>query len=324
MKKPSVLRTVSDKFNLFNSGRIDSQNFMPAIASIRKTLDAPLVKQGFELGEHYGYFGHEVRAKTGKLRPSDVEFIEGTKVNVVPDCRTTHLSVSDDGTVDFTQEIYDTDGGKAMSVMIDSNVGGWSWATNSANGHRIMTDFAGIDYVKRPNYISTENMMLASTAPSREDIIASLVKSGLSESEANEKYEALDADDSVSRVEHNSVVEELELMHLANDNKEDQKISDIEQASEKARADSQALMLACIERLPVFVTEETKALALQSTGEPNEALTMILASVGNMSEQDKLMLASANNVTASQDTATANEGKSFESYEEEPNFNNKA
>jgi hypothetical protein len=326
MKKHKVLRVIKDKFNLFDSGRIDSQDFMPAIASIRKTLGMPLVQQGFKLGEHYGYYGHEVRSETGKLRPSDVEFIKGVKVNVIPDCLTTELEVSDDGTVSFTQEIYDTEGGKAIDVMQAANMGGWSWATSSASGHRVMTDFAGFDYVKRPNYISTDKaLMLASSAPSREEIVSALMTSGLNESEANDKYELLESSDTVSRIDYNNVAEELELMHLASDGVKgqdyEQRIAKAEKETQSAKDSHQALMLACIEALPTFVSEEVKSLALQSMGKPNEALNLILTSVGSITEQDKMMLASV--VTKAQVDNDGTSKVKYKGYEAPLNFSNK-
>jgi hypothetical protein len=327
MKKAKILRVVKDRFNLFESGRIDSQDFMPAIESIKRTLASPLVKQGFDLGEHFGYYGHEVRSETGKLRPSDVEFIKGTKVNVIPDCITTELSISDDGTVDFTQEIYETDGGKAISVMIDSNIGGWSWATGSANGHRIMTDFAGLDYVKRPNYISTQKaMMLASTTADRSELVSSLIEAGLSEEKANEKLDIINSGDSVSRIDYNNAVEELELMHLVHDGSNvvdlESRIAEANAQAELAQQNSQALMLACIDSLPVYVSDEVKGLALQSTDKPNEAMEMILASVGKMSEQDKLMLASAGADTVTVNQNANSEGKTtkFNGYKQAFSF----
>lgn len=329
MKTAKVLRVIKDKFNLFANGRIDGQDYMPAIESIRQTLAAPLVQQGFKLDEHYGYYGHEVRSETGKLRPSDVEFIKGVRVNVVPDCLTTDISVDDSGIVSFTQKVFDTEGGKAISVMHDAGIGGWSWATGSANGHRIMTDFAGFDYVKRPNYISTEKaMMLASAAPSREEVISSLMASGLDETEANDKFNQLEAGDTVSRIDYNNIAEELELMHLASDGIKgqdyEQKITDAEAKTSQVYSDSQALMLACIDSLPVYVSEEVKAAALESVGEPNEAMAMIFASVGNMSEQDKMMLASADKVTVQQDNDKGGNATQFKSFEKPVNFNNKA
>ncbi|MBU2968725.1 hypothetical protein KO527_05105 [Pseudoalteromonas sp. C2R02] len=304
--KTKIIGKITDTFNLFKEGRIDHQNFKVAVSSVQKVINSPIVQQGLKLGELFGYFGHDIRSKTGKLKPSDVEFIDGVKHLVIPDFRTVAISCSDEGIVTHTQEIFPTDGGRAAMGMIDRNAGGWSWASNSANGHTIMTDLAGFDYVKHPNYISTQKAMMLASAQNDntpENITSAMIENGLDEETAALQQMIFNASpDSVPVHEHNDVVEELELTRLIVDDCKSVQ-EDLAQANKNLLAkesdlksekdNKKSLMLACINMLPIKVSAHVAQEAALSDGEPNEALQQIFKSVGGMTEGDKMMLAAA-------------------------------
>lgn len=196
------LRTVTDSFSLVEKVRkYTTQNGRSyVIRSVNDTFNDPKTKERIALGEMYGYFGHGRRAmnyeRTKSLNVPEVSvvMVEGKPVVLdnVPSSRTLSVGVSDDGVVTHTQEILDTVPGQVVSGMIDSQAGGWSWATHGPDtALSIVKSFHGFDYVTIPNFISLnrERPMMESAEEEQAAIHRNMVAQGFSDSTAADLVE---------------------------------------------------------------------------------------------------------------------------------------
>lgn len=153
---------IDDTFNIHKEGRMGGNGRRYVLHAIKNMIKSPQTQEGLRLGELYGYFGHGIRQATNKMRPSELEVVmmNGKPVVIqnVPANRTMSIDVDDEGNVSHTQEVLDTSSGLIVQSMIDSGVGGWSWACSGAtsNGADYPNSFFGFDYVKQPNFIPTD------------------------------------------------------------------------------------------------------------------------------------------------------------------------
>lgn len=186
MSKPKVLKTVTETFSIFQDGRKHNpapQNFL--LSAIQRVLTTSKTLELISLGEAVGFWGHNVRTLTNKLKPSETEvvMVKGKPVimNMVPAIKTIEVSVDDKGNVTHTEAFLDTEGGRAALACYEAGVGGFSWAMLGGNDPRALEarEFAGFDYVKRPNFIPLKRqaMLLSSMG----DDAGSLLLSNLTE-----------------------------------------------------------------------------------------------------------------------------------------------
>lgn len=196
------LRTVTDRFSLTDLKRKNTyQNGRKYLVSaVSDILNSPETQERMKLGELYGFYGHGRREahfnRTGSIRlpETSVIMVEGAPVVVdnVPSNRTIDISVSPDGVVSHTQEIIDTPTGLIVDGMERSKAGGWSWATKGGSqaGHAIIQEYAGMDFVGIPNFISLDRMALMTESPEDEErqIVSVLMENGLTEGGAVDVY----------------------------------------------------------------------------------------------------------------------------------------
>lgn len=193
MNQPKVLRVVTDRFNLFNDGRrlgANRRNYI--LAAVKQMIDSPETQELLRLGEAYGFYGHQPRQRAGKpnIGESEVIMVNGKPIIVenVPSNRTVSITVSDDGTIEHKEEVFDTPTGRIIHSLIASGVGGWSWVTGGREmAHAAITrTFHGMDYVLQPNYLSLDHpqMMLESVADRESMMLESLQNAGMSFDEA--------------------------------------------------------------------------------------------------------------------------------------------
>lgn len=262
-KEPKILRTVTDRFSLFNDGRklgANQRNYI--LSSVRNMFESIETQELLRTGEAYGYYGHGNRARAGKLQLGETEVINinGKPVVVenVPGCRTKSISVDDNGIVTHTQEVLDTPAGRIMDSLIASGAGGWSWATggHDTKAASYTRNYAGMDYVLQPNYLSLDHpaMMMESTN-AESMILESLRSTGLDDASAALAMRMGMGD------EHLAVrVTELEqdLMILESVRIENSELATKVQWHEEANQARESLLMEAINKLPVYLTDEQK------------------------------------------------------------------
>lgn len=172
MNKKGVLRTVTDRFSLFNDGRsmgANKRNYI--LSSVKSMFENAQTQELLRLKEAVGFYGHKPRERAKKLfiGESEVINIDGRPVIVdnVPASRTVDISLDEStGIVTHTQEILNTPSGKIVDALISAGQGGWSWATGGRDTSQASytKTFAGVDYVLQPNYLSLDHpaMMMES------------------------------------------------------------------------------------------------------------------------------------------------------------------
>ncbi len=169
--KPKVLKTVTDRFSLFEDGRnfaANRRNYV--VRSVQNMIANPRTQELLKLREAFGYYGHGARERAKKLSIAETEVIklngQAVVVENVPSNRTVNITCSDDGIVEHTQEILNTPTGLIVDSLHESSAGGWSWATGGRDNRQlsIANSYHGMDYVLQPNYLSLDHpaMMLES------------------------------------------------------------------------------------------------------------------------------------------------------------------
>lgn len=295
------LNTVTDRFSLVDTIRKHTpQNGRKyVLESVRNTFNRADVKERINLGEMYGYYGHGRRAlyynKAKKLNLPEVSvvMVEGKPVVLenVPSNRTLSVSIDDDGIVTHTQEILDTDSGRIVQGMHNSNAGGWSWATSGNDSAlSLVTSFDGFDYVTVPNYISLDraSLMLESADDRDAELHASLVTQGYSENAATDivehfkklrtyqpMFEAVHALDlEGAMLSRDAEIEQLKMQVQ-------EQTAMLESASEVAVQRRRVLRNA-ISELPIFISsEQRQALCRMETVGDAEVVAAMLESLGS-------------------------------------------
>ena len=198
----SVLRTVTDRFSLWNDGRrvgANKRNYV--IKSVKDMLNSDHTKELLRLKEALGFYGHKPRERAGKLYigESEVININGHPVVVdnVPASRTVNVSLDEKtGIVTQTEEILDTPTGRIVDSLIGSGdsccAGGWSWATSGRDTAQASytKNFAGFDYVLQPNFLSLNHPTMMTESIDRNALMLEALQSaGVSIDDADRMIE---------------------------------------------------------------------------------------------------------------------------------------
>ena len=146
-------------FNINEHGRLShSRNY--DVRNVRAVLESAATRERISMREAYGYYGHGRRQIAGKLSIGEVETVQTPSGPIIlenlPACVTTAIHIDDDGTVQHTQEILDTDPGRAVQALLESKVGGFSWAMGGRDGGKFapskVSAYYGMDYVLEPGF----------------------------------------------------------------------------------------------------------------------------------------------------------------------------
>lgn len=157
-------KSVTLTFNIHEHGRLNHSRKYD-VGNVRQVLESASTRERIALREAYGYYGHGRRQIAGKLNLGEVETIQTPAGALIlentPACVTTAIHIDDDGTVVHTQEVLDTDPGKAVQALLESKVGGFSWAMGGRDGGRFgaskVSAFYGMDYVLEPGFAKNRN-----------------------------------------------------------------------------------------------------------------------------------------------------------------------
>lgn len=184
-------------FNINEYGRSAEGNFRKYdVGNVRQVLESPATRERIKLREATGYLGHGRRQIAGKLDLGEVETVQTPNGAIllenVPACVTTAVEIDDDGTVHHTQEVLSTDPGKVVSALMESKVGGFSWAAGGRDGKRAgptrLQSFHGFDYVMVPGYASNRSYQILESASQvqdeRDQIFEAMRSCGLDEEKA--------------------------------------------------------------------------------------------------------------------------------------------
>lgn len=283
-KKPGVIREDNDSFSLFDDGRkMDANKRRYVIKSVQQMFASPKTQELLRLGEATGFYGHTVRERAGGIfvPEQSIVMLNGKPVVIenVPSNRTTKISCSDDGIVAHTQEVLGTPSGLIVDSMLESQQGGWSWATAGSDGYvSHAKTFAGCDYVLSPNFISLnhESRMLEAAGERNMMMMESLQSAGYDKQSAERIISMGSYDGSNDRI----ASLESDVFYLQGLVSEK---SDIETQlyNEKARnTATQNMLLESLSRLPIYMTDDQKrALSSLETEEDREVVCMMLESM---------------------------------------------
>ncbi|MEB2478219.1 head processing protein [Citrobacter freundii] len=332
------LRTVTDRFSLtelfrkntYQNGR---QYLVSAVSDI---FNSPETQERMKLGELYGFYGHGRREahfnKTGSIRlpETSVIMVEGAPVVVdnVPSNRTLDISVSPDGIVSHTQEILDTPTGQIVNGMEKSQAGGWSWATKGGtqNGKAIIREYAGMDYVGIPNFLSLDRvaLMTESAEDEQAQICAVLMENGMTEAGAVDVYHhfrkmrdgsaLLEAAERATELELDMLAQQGQFQQIERALREDlasitarfnDSSKDYQAMMETARdlkAQRRTAVKAMLNNLPYHITDEQRnALIHMETGKDLEIVMALFESVSRSSVRD-LPIAAHQHITSQKAT----------------------
>jgi hypothetical protein len=301
MSKAKVLRTVTNRFSLFNDGRAlnaNKRNYV--IKSVQDMIASAQTQELLRLGEAYGYYGHGNRRRANKLSLGETEVImmDGKPVVVenVPSNRTVNITCSDDGIVEHTEEVLGTPSGRIVDSMIESTAGGWSWATGGRDtrAQSITRSYHGMDYVLQPNYLSlTHPSMMMESADQQAMMMESLQGHGFDSDSSEKIMRSMGLDFDAERVGEL----ETELMYLESANAD---------LVEKLQAKDHygSMLLEALESLPVYITDAQRSAASRlGTQEDVEVLKGLFESVGQ-ARWDSLPLGVSDKVEAVQEPAS--------------------
>lgn len=266
--KPGVLRTVTDRFSLFNDGRklgANKRNYL--IQSVKRMFESEKTKELLRLGEAVGYYGHQNRERSGKLFPGETEVLmyEGKPVVVdnVPGCSTVSVEIDEDtGIITHTQEILDTPAGLIMESLIKCKKGGWSWATSGSDTKpvAIAKTFAGFDYVLQPNYLSVDKLMLESI-PTEEDqqamLLESLGSAGFDESSISKIIQMGDEPSSML-LDRCTQLEEQVLIFESMLSDQQETEAELERVKNEKEKFFEFMLESIDASLPIYLTDEQK------------------------------------------------------------------
>ncbi|WP_051328405.1 hypothetical protein [Desulfatirhabdium butyrativorans] len=184
------------QFNLFDEGRKYTGHHRKYILeSATAVCYAPETREGIQLREKFGYFGHGRRMLTGKLQLGETELVKlpnGQQILVenIPSNVTTFFEVSKNGDVEHHQELLlENEPGRVVMGLHKSRVGGFSWACGGADGGRMgatrINSFEGFDYVLNPGFAKNRGYILESAdAPTRDMILENIGQMGVKDPES--------------------------------------------------------------------------------------------------------------------------------------------
>lgn len=302
----------TDSFCLLkNARKIGANERNYAINKVDQLFKSPRVQQALELRELYGYYGHGLREKIGKLRVPEMVVImhEGKPVvlNAAPSNVCVDLSIdTDTGIITHTEEVFEeSDGGKVVASMIRGKIGGWSWATGGDESAICITNaIAGFDYVKMPNYISifhpaSKGMMLESASGgsgaggrqySEQGVmfLESMKSAGYGQEAIDSIIEDMQKGvvdlDLIAHYREQAMILEavaetraLELMRKQSE--AEQQLAEVKQLAEKKTR----MFLDAVEALPVFIGEKHRqALSRMETKEDLQVVQALFESVASL------------------------------------------
>lgn len=287
-KEVGVLRTETDRFDLFNDGRTigaNKRNYI--IKTVQDTIASPITQELLRLGEAYGYYGHGNRELAGKslLTEQTVVVIKGvpTVIDNVPSNRCISISCSDDGVVEHTEDIVSTPTGIIVDSMIESKMGGWSWAMSGYELGKgsFARNFAGVDYVLNPNYLSLnhQTMMNESISDRNDHISDRLLSAGFDENSVNS---IIGVGDNTYTNTHVQQLESQVLM-LEGMLKEQSKFEADYQRQNAIHTANTTMLYESLSRLPVFISDDVKrALCRLETDEDRDKVELMLESLYKM------------------------------------------
>ncbi len=279
-----ALRKVTDRFSLFNDGRklgANKRNYI--IKSVQNMIASDATQEVLRLGEAFGFYGHQPRQRANKLNIGETEviMINGRPVVVenIPSNRTISLSCSDDGIVEHTEEILDTDTGKIVASMQDSRAGGWSWATGGRDTRQqsVVNSYHGMDYVLKPNYLSLDHPAMMFESAERDTmLLESLLNVGGFDAESAQNILT-----SINGADFNLDRErelETEVMYLEGLNLE---LSAKAKAASESQGRFKSMMLEAVNRLPFYLTDAQKlALSNMETDHDFDVINAMFESIG--------------------------------------------
>lgn len=187
------------KFNLFNENRTHTKGNARKyiLENAAKVINDPATQESIVKREKLGFFGHGRRQMAGKVRLREVEPVrlpngQTILVENVPCSATTALTIDGAGNITHEQEILETAPGKVVTGLIESRVGGWSWACDGLDGGRVgltrIKSYEGMDYVYMPSFSDNRSYILEDVSPQdRRMLLENITGTGIAESEA-EKY----------------------------------------------------------------------------------------------------------------------------------------
>lgn len=188
---------ITCSFSLLNEGRKYTGNHRKyLIENAREICYNPVTREKINLREAYGYYGHGRRIIAGKMNIGEVEAItlpDGSSaiISNIPSNLTIDFDVTDDGQVNHTQEILDTETGKIVASLHNSKVGGFSWACPGvdagAKGVSHLSGFSGFDYVLNPGFAHNRGYILESADSSAQQMILESVSAVLHDDAKAEK-----------------------------------------------------------------------------------------------------------------------------------------
>lgn len=270
MNKLKELKTVTETFNIFNDGRQHNpapQNF--ALNAVQRVLTASKTLELINLGEAVGFWGHNVRELTNRIRPKETEIItiDGKPVimNMVPAIKTREAGCDNQGNVTHTETFLDTEGGRASLACYEAGVGGFSWAMLGGNNPKALEarEFAGFDYVKQPNFIPLKRqaMLLSSMGDNGHELLLSnMQQQGFDDEVAGSMINGWQNTDG-----HEADLNELVAASLI---------------EEKERREM--LFSSVIEKMPFFLDDEQKqALLSMNTEHDAEVVSLLFSSIQN-------------------------------------------
>lgn len=295
------LKTVTDRFSLVEKIRkYTPQNERAyVIESVHNTFESPETKERIALGEMYGYYGHGRRAlhykktKSLTLPETSVVVVDGKPVVLdnVPSNRTLEVSIDDNGIVTHTQEVLDTDAGRIVQGMINSNAGGWSWATHGPDGVvSLVRSFYGFDYVTNPNYISLDkkSLMLESAEDQESALYAAFLEQGFSENAATDlvhHFAKMSGQTAMlEAVEHTSMLESVLIMRDAELERVKGQLAASNAMLESQGEDAKKcrrILREAIQKMPVFISQEQRqALCRMQSEDDARIVSAMLESLG--------------------------------------------
>lgn len=196
-----MTQILESKFNIFEEGRTYSGNHRKYIfENIESIVQNPATSEGLQLGDFHGFYGHGRRIIAGRTQISEVELVKmpgGQTILVenVPCATTVALSINKDGLISHKQRLAVTEPGKVVKALIESKMGGWSWAMDGEDGGAFAPTrakkFLGFDYVLNPGFVQNRPYVFESAMPddkTRQVILESICRTAGIDDKQAEAY----------------------------------------------------------------------------------------------------------------------------------------
>ncbi len=307
-------------FNLFQEGRKYTGHHRSYILeSAIKTCYAPETRERMRLREMLGYYGHGRRELAKKLLLPEVATIklpDGSSLLVenIPSNVTTAFEVAKDGTVTHSQELTDTDQGKAVAAMNASRIGGFSWACGGSDGGALsatrVSSCVGFDYVNNPGFSANRGYILESAdAATRDMILESICKQGVDEQKAESLLShwsataILEAAELQERLEAAAIYEDSLREQLEGAGKQLQTATTILEEAKQAADKRKEIITECASKSVIAVPAHVLESMISMAGEADFHNIMSFYESASRVDLSGLPLAGANKVIVKPHTA---------------------